>query len=271
MARSRNIKPALFKNDVLAECDMMTRLLFIGLWTLADCDGRLEDRPKRIAIELFPYDSDREITRGLSALFERGFIDRYEVDGVSIIQVINFDKHQNPHKNEKPSGLPENDGSYTVSGSQDLSSNYASAQEKDGTNTLPIRPIKDSFISDSLLRNDDSGASEKPQKPLAAVFTPPSEIDASDWKDYEEHRKKIRKPMTVRARNDVCKNITRCAEYNGVSTGDVIGHAIQAGWTGIGQDWRVSGNKVSPEKSKRPDNTALAAKVAAEMRQGAGQ
>ena len=38
------------------ECSMSARLLFVGLWTIADRNGRLEDRPKRIRAELFPYD-----------------------------------------------------------------------------------------------------------------------------------------------------------------------------------------------------------------------
>ena len=54
--RARNIKPGFFKNDTLAELDFAGRLLFIGLWGLADREGRLEDRPKKIKAEIFPYD-----------------------------------------------------------------------------------------------------------------------------------------------------------------------------------------------------------------------
>ena len=57
MARSRNIKPGFFTNDGLAELPFEVRLLFIGLWTLADREGRLEDRPKRIRMEIFPGDN----------------------------------------------------------------------------------------------------------------------------------------------------------------------------------------------------------------------
>jgi len=42
--RSRNIKPGFFKNEIIAEMPTETRLLFIGLWLLADREGRLEDR-----------------------------------------------------------------------------------------------------------------------------------------------------------------------------------------------------------------------------------
>jgi len=50
MARTRSIKPSFFKNEFLAECEPMARLLFVGLWTLADRDGRLELRPRRIEL-----------------------------------------------------------------------------------------------------------------------------------------------------------------------------------------------------------------------------
>ncbi len=93
MARIRTIKPEFFKNEQLADLPMSARLLFIGLWTLADKEGRLEDRPKRIKVELFPYDNldcDKELSRLQSA----GFIERYEVGELKVIQIINFTTHQ---------------------------------------------------------------------------------------------------------------------------------------------------------------------------------
>ena len=57
MARARNIKPGLYKNEDLAECSVWARYIFPGMWMLADREGRLEDRPKRIKGELLPYDS----------------------------------------------------------------------------------------------------------------------------------------------------------------------------------------------------------------------
>ena len=113
MARARNIKPGLFKNELLAEREPAVRLLFIGLWTLADREGRVEDRPKRIKLELFPYD-DCEIDSMLSFLEQDGFIERYQVAGKSVILIKNFLKHQNPHGTEKDSELPDKDGSFTI-------------------------------------------------------------------------------------------------------------------------------------------------------------
>ena len=105
MARSRNIKPGFFINDELAEIDPLGRLLFIGLWTIADREGRLEYRPARIKVETLPYD-DCDIEKLLEDLETRSFILTYFHEGSRYIQITNFSKHQNPHRNEKESEIP---------------------------------------------------------------------------------------------------------------------------------------------------------------------
>ncbi|MDH0291411.1 hypothetical protein N7414_19985 [Pseudomonas sp. GD04087] len=113
MARARNIKPSFFKNEDLADLESSDRLLFIGLWCLADREGRLEDRPRRIKIELFPGDG-YDVETGLANLAGKGFIDRYEVDGYVVISLPNFLRHQSPHSTEKDSELPDCNGYLTV-------------------------------------------------------------------------------------------------------------------------------------------------------------
>ena len=113
MARARNIKPAFFENEVLAELEAFDRLLFIGLWCLADREGRLEDRPKRIKMSLFPCDS-YDVAGGLASLERAGFVSRYEVEGFSVVEILNFSKHQNPHGSEKDSILPDVNGFLTI-------------------------------------------------------------------------------------------------------------------------------------------------------------
>lgn len=103
--RSRNLKPGFFKNEDLAELSFEERLLYAGLWCLADREGRVEDRAKRIKGELFPYDN-LDVEPMLSHLAEHGFIKRYTFDDVHVIWIPKFKLHQNPHKNEKPSELP---------------------------------------------------------------------------------------------------------------------------------------------------------------------
>ncbi len=113
MARARNIKPSFFTNDELVELEPIYRLLFIGLWVLSDREGRLENRPKKIKMELFPADNV-DIESGLSALQKTGFISLYNCYETNVIQINNFAKHQAPHGLEKDSDLPGEDGSYAT-------------------------------------------------------------------------------------------------------------------------------------------------------------
>lgn len=105
MARARNIKPGIMENEDLADLEPIARLLFIYLWMLADRDGRLEDRPRKIKAKALPYD-DADADEILSGLESGGFIVRYEVNGLRCIQIANFLKHQKPHSNETVSNLP---------------------------------------------------------------------------------------------------------------------------------------------------------------------
>ncbi len=107
MARARNIKPGFFKNEILGTADPLAVLLFAGLWCLADRAGRLEDRPIRIKAEIFPYREKLDINRYLTDLERMGFVKRYVVDNLALIQIVNFHKHQHPHHTEKDSELPE--------------------------------------------------------------------------------------------------------------------------------------------------------------------
>lgn len=104
MARSRNIKPGFFSNEHLAELDFATRLLFIGMWTEADREGRLEDRPRRLKMALFPADNV-DIEFMLNGLESFGFIRRYVANGCRAIQIVNWAKHQNPHVKEAQSTI----------------------------------------------------------------------------------------------------------------------------------------------------------------------
>jgi hypothetical protein len=113
MARSRNIKPGFFSNEDLVDLDFCTRLLFAGLWTIADREGRLEDRPKKIKIDIFPAD-DVDVDSMLSDLDRLGFIQRYEVEGKKYVQVVAWSRHQNPHHTEKASTIPGPNGEITV-------------------------------------------------------------------------------------------------------------------------------------------------------------
>lgn len=97
--RQRTLRPSFFTNEDLAQLAPLTRIVFSGLWCAADRDGRLEDRPARLKVEILPYDR-ADMNMILSELHQSGFITRYDVDGARFIQVNAFLEHQHPHPNE---------------------------------------------------------------------------------------------------------------------------------------------------------------------------
>lgn len=103
--RARNIKPGFFKNEILAECSPMARLLYVGLWLMADREGRLELRPKRIKAELFPYENCK-IESLLEELRKGGFIIAYKISDVLYLTIPTFNQHQNCHIKEAESTIP---------------------------------------------------------------------------------------------------------------------------------------------------------------------
>jgi len=166
LARARNIKPGFFKNADLVELTIEARLLFIGLWTLADRAGRLEDRPKQIKMELFPADAV-DVDACLDGLQRWGFVARYEIDGKRLIQVVNFDKHQNPHRDEKVSVLPAQDGSFDVARCKHGASTVR-APDDNGCDTVAIGLIPDSLIPESLSTDSGNPIAELAAQPPAA-------------------------------------------------------------------------------------------------------
>ena len=106
--RARNIKPDFFRDAELSELSIEARYLFIGLWCLADREGKLKNKPKQIRFEVFPETKTKDdIGTLLNSLVEHGLIIRYEIEKNEYIKVVNFLKHQSPHTTEKKSEIPE--------------------------------------------------------------------------------------------------------------------------------------------------------------------
>lgn len=164
MARARNIKPGLFKNEVLGVADPIYTLLFEGLWVLADREGRLEDRPLRIKAEIFPYREGLDIPSMLSWLERAGFIRRYLANGLGLIQIVQFAKHQSPHKNEVPSEHPA----------------PPDPIETTSENIGTTRADCGFLIPDSGLRIAPTPAAPTPKKPKAHKSAMPEDFGVSD-------------------------------------------------------------------------------------------
>lgn len=106
MARIRTIKPEFWQDERLATLPRDTRMLFIGLWNLADDHGRLRGHPSFIQGQVFPYDHDIDIPNSLEQLELAGRIVQYRRDGQRFIWIRKFSEHQKMDK-RTDSKLPE--------------------------------------------------------------------------------------------------------------------------------------------------------------------
>jgi hypothetical protein len=103
--RTRLLKPGFFTNEHLARLPVRARLLFAGLWLLADREGRIEYRPERIKAAIFPYERVR-IEPLIRCLTDAGFVKSYHGVYTRCLALPTFAKNQHPHAKEPASLLP---------------------------------------------------------------------------------------------------------------------------------------------------------------------
>jgi hypothetical protein len=105
--RIRTLKPEVWEDEAVGALGPWERLLFIGLITMADDEGRLRALPSAIAGHIFPYDelAPAKILKLLDAVHATGLVVRYTHQGTDYVQVKGWDKHQKINR-PQPSSLP---------------------------------------------------------------------------------------------------------------------------------------------------------------------
>lgn len=94
MPRIRSIKPEFFSDEKLAPLPPITRLVFLGLISMADDAGRLIDNLKAIDAFIFP-ESDDSARDSIAQLVELGRVVRYTSgSGQRLLQLVNWERHQ---------------------------------------------------------------------------------------------------------------------------------------------------------------------------------
>ena len=96
MGRIRTIKPEFPQSESVGRLSRDARLLFIQLWTLVDDSGRTRGNSRMIASLLYPYDSDAPMLMEtwLEELEKENHIRRYQAEGGTYLEVLNFLNHQ---------------------------------------------------------------------------------------------------------------------------------------------------------------------------------
>lgn len=227
MARARNIKPGILKNELLGTADPLAYVLFTGLWMLADREGRLEDRPLRIKAEVFPYRPESDIDSLLAWLVGNGFIDRYESKGRKCISIRQFHEHQRPHPKEPLSELPANPRS--TKGKPKV--NPGSTQGEPGTR------------QDALLLNPSS------LNPGSSDCLLPESLSTDRFRDvwhrWQQHRKEIHAPLKP---SQAAGQLKKLAKEGEPAACERIERSIANGWRGL---WFPSDDRANGKQDLR--------------------
>lgn len=96
MARIRTIKPEFWHDEKVGHLSIPARLLFIGLWNLADDSGIVRGNPIYLRSQLFPYDDIKKdaIEKWVSEIEKQRMVRTFEAHLEKFIEIINFKKHQ---------------------------------------------------------------------------------------------------------------------------------------------------------------------------------
>lgn len=143
MARIRSIKPSFWEDELVGAMPAMTRLTFVGLFSLADDEGRMRSAPAFVRSQLFMYDdatTTADVEAALLALHNAGRIRLYG-NGQRYLEVVNFAKHQYIQR-PQPSQLPAPGGAYRVLPTEGGSEQDIPIPLREPSDTAPIRKRK---------------------------------------------------------------------------------------------------------------------------------
>lgn len=144
MSRKRMIDPGIWNSEQVASLSVRQRLLFIGLISNADDEGKLKGSAAYIKSIIFPYDSIplTTIETDLNRL-SKSIIVRYRIDELWYIKLPTWHKHQYIRE-PKPSDIPDPMGStppYTPPPTLKQQQTKGIELEQKGTELKPVQSV----------------------------------------------------------------------------------------------------------------------------------
>jgi hypothetical protein len=223
--RIRSIKPEFFHHEGLFEAEIETnlplRVAFAGLWCIADREGRFKWEPRRIGVQVLPYDGV-DFSRVLDALTTRGFVVKYRVGDGCFGCIPSFLKHQVINNRESQSVLPDPEGNieetpinteeFDASATREPREDHACTKEgkgregKEGVVTRQLSPELEAFrlrVGAMVRRRPTTQWSTKEIKALKEIFdfnTPEEDLVALEAR-YQSNDPYLRRELMTLLNN----------------------------------------------------------------------
>lgn len=178
MARIRTIKPEFWGDEKLAPMSPITRLVFLGLISMADDRGRLTDSVKRVDAYVFP-ETDDTAGPSLHELARNGRIRRgLTSSGQRIIEITNW-RHQKIERPNYLGALP------------------AITQELTEDSPIPHRQITEASPTDHRSLTEASPINHRHVDDVSVSVSVPAIGIGTDIGDHVQRAKKARRAPGV--------------------------------------------------------------------------
>lgn len=231
MARRRMIDPNIWQSEDFSKLSLLAKLLFIGMFSLSDDEGKGRAKPVYLKSVVFPYDDGMRLIDVEKALLEIGSnmsVTFYAHDGNDYYKMDNWRKWQRVEK-PQPSQIPD-----------------PSTDNANHSGIIPELVENDSCLKEKKGKEEkEKGKEEKPKGSAAGKEKthPPLPEDfperfslylqekIRDWLQYKAERKDFylltgQKKLLTKIENEVKK-------HGEASVGNVIDLSIERGWQGI--------------------------------------
>lgn len=239
--RIRTIKPEFFLHEGLFEAEraakLPLRLAFAGLWCAADREGRFKWEPRRLGVQILPYDN-ADFARVLDALATRGFIRKYASGTAEYGVIPSFTTHQVINNRESESELPEPPAMLENQG-------FDACGTRDGRDDDGMLDLKSGREGNK--EQGREGNKEQKESPPALVLPFESHEFAEAWHRWTKYRKEIKKPITPTMAESQLKNLAAMGEGRAIA---MIENTISKGWQGLREE-------VEPQRGNAPRRGAF--------------
>lgn len=138
--RIRNLNAKSLTDEDVVGLSWQGRLVWAYLPCYADREGRLDDKPTSLRMEMLPENPEVDLDEIFNDFQRLGFITRYKVGEKAYVQVKSWNRYQKPYPREPASPRPGPNG------------------EPPGRNLTDLSDLEDQTTS--LVRTDESSLSD---------------------------------------------------------------------------------------------------------------
>ena len=218
---------------------MPLRLAYTGLWCAADREGRFKWEPRRLGVQILPYDGI-DFSRVLDALHTRGFIGKYECEGNFFGFIPSFERHQVINNRERDSELPNPYDCNEIDA-------CLTRESREHHATLTCTSGKEGNMERKGTRNKEQG---KESREDALPFSSPHFLIF--WSNWEQHRIEIKKKLTPTTKKQQLAKLAEMGEARAIAA---LKHSLAGGWQGI---FEPQGS-IMPSAATQHDSVLMAA------------